>query len=374
MKAKIFFPNLDGLRFFCFLAVFLFHSFHSVYDHILNDPFYKFIKYDLFGNGNLGVNFFFVLSGFLITYLLLVEKSLSEKINIPNFYIRRILRIWPLFFFCVAFGFIVFPFIKKIAGEVPNEAADPVYYLFFLNNFDFIKNRPDSSVLGVLWSVAVEEQFYLFWPLILAFLSTRFIPFVFVIIIIQSVVFRFLNFDALIMEYHTLSCINDMAIGGLGAYAVFTSPALIKWIQNLHKNWIILSYCILLFVLLTRSELLQATAVSAAFERVLVAFLFLFIILEQNYANHSLFKLSDFKWITYLGKRTYGLYCLHFIGILTVTQITKMLGINTALWQVLIIDTVFSLLTTLLIAEISYRFYETPFLKLKERFSLVTQH
>src|SRR5690606_19427107 len=112
----------------------------------------------LFGNGNLGVNFFFVLSGFLITYLLLIEMQLRGRINIGSFYIRRALRIWPLFYFCVAFGFIAFPFFKSMLGEIPNESANVVSYLFFLNNFDFIKNPPDSSVLSVLWSVAIEEQ------------------------------------------------------------------------------------------------------------------------------------------------------------------------------------------------------------------------
>ena len=284
---------------------------------------------------------------------------------------RRVLRIWPLFYFCVAFGFIVFPFVKKIAGEIPNESANPIYYLFFINNFDFIKGLPDSSVLGVLWSVAIEEQFYLFWPVILAFISARFIPFVFFTIIFQSVIFRFLNYDPILMEHHTLSCINDMAIGGLGAYAVFSSTAFVKRIQNLNRIWILVLYGVVLFVFFTRKSVIQTSAVSAAVERVFVAFLFLLVILEQNYSNNSLFKLSNFKWATYFGKRTYGLYCLHFIGILTVTQLTKMLGLNTAVWHVLILDTFFSLLLTLLIAEISYRYFETPFLKLKERFSFM---
>ncbi|GIV43810.1 MAG: hypothetical protein KatS3mg035_0933 [Bacteroidia bacterium] len=108
MSRKIYFENLDGLRFLCFLSVFFFHSFHTDFDYIKTNYIYHFIKRDLFGNGNLGVNFFFVLSGFLITYLLIEEKKLNGKINILKFWIRRILRIWPLFYLCVIIGFFHF--------------------------------------------------------------------------------------------------------------------------------------------------------------------------------------------------------------------------------------------------------------------------
>ena len=105
MNKKIYFENLDGLRFLCFLSVFFFHSFHTEYAYIKNTETYNFIKFSVFGNGNLGVNFFFVLSGFLITFLLIAEKELNGQINLRKFWIRRILRIWPLFYFCVFFGF-----------------------------------------------------------------------------------------------------------------------------------------------------------------------------------------------------------------------------------------------------------------------------
>ena len=117
-KTKIFFPNLDGLRFFCFVSVFFFHSFATRFASIKENGLYHFVKGVLASNGNLGVNFFFVLSGFLITYLLFAEKEKYKKISVGNFYIRRILRIWPLFYFCVFFGFVIFPILKRALGEV----------------------------------------------------------------------------------------------------------------------------------------------------------------------------------------------------------------------------------------------------------------
>src|SRR5690606_15550484 len=101
-KTKIFFANLDGLRFFSFFGVFLFHFYKSLFDNIKETyPAVYEVGEFLFQNGSLGVNFFFVLSGFLITFLLIKERELTSKINIKNFYVRRILRIWPLYYICL---------------------------------------------------------------------------------------------------------------------------------------------------------------------------------------------------------------------------------------------------------------------------------
>ncbi|MGZ8561212.1 MAG: acyltransferase family protein, partial [Flavisolibacter sp.] len=226
-KEKLFFPNLDALRFFSFLGVFLYHSYKVVFNYLENShpEFYQMTAF-LFQNGNLGVNFFFVLSGFLITFLLLKEKKKSGDIHLRNFYIRRILRIWPLFYLCVFTGFVIFPFFKSMAGATPSETANLLYYLLFINNFDFIHHWPqvpDALILVVLWSVAVEEQFYLAWPVIVKLVKNILLPLAFALVIIASLIFRYFHSsntdeDYGIRYFHTLSVIGDMAIGGLLAY------------------------------------------------------------------------------------------------------------------------------------------------------------
>ena len=186
---KVYFENLDGLRFVCFFLVFIYHSFYTQNDYISDAFVYKFVKQFLFANGNLGVNIFFVLSGFLITYLLIQEKKLRGQIDLKKFWFRRILRIWPLFYLCVFFGFVCFPLLKSSFGEAPAEPASLGYYLTFLNNFDFIKVIPDATSLGVLWSVAVEEQFYLIWPLVLFLLPIKRYWIAFVSVILVSLNF-----------------------------------------------------------------------------------------------------------------------------------------------------------------------------------------
>lgn len=370
MKKTEYFENLDGLRFFSFLSVFFFHSFHTNSDYLKSLPIYDFIKFDVFGEGNLGVNFFFVLSGFLITYLLIKEKKINAQINIKLFLIRRVLRIWPLFFFCVSFGFLIFPQIKLIFGQTPNETANPIYYLTFLNNFDFLRNGPpDSSVLGILWSIAIEEQFYLIWPLILFVFPVKKFWIPFSLIILLSLLFRAFNDDYLLHELHTLSCIGDMAVGAFGAWLVLEFNSFKLKIQQLNKMYIAFIYIFTIIVYFFRSELLYSSFEIRIFERLIVSIIFLFVILEQNYAQNSFYKLSNLKYISKLGKITYGLYCLHFIGILISINLTKMFSFNTSLWQVLLLETSLALIITIVISKISYRYLESPFLRLKNKFN-----
>ncbi|MDR2835397.1 MAG: acyltransferase [Bacteroidales bacterium] len=369
-KKEKYFENLDGLRFLCFLSVFLFHSFYTEFQYIKTTDIYLFITKNIFGNGNIGVNFFFVLSGFLITYLLIEEKKLNKKINIVNFWIRRMLRIWPLYFMCVFFGFFCFPLIKVAFGQTTNETASIVYYLSFINNFDFIKRGlPDASILGVLWSVAIEEQFYFIWPIILYFLPIKKYWIAFLSVIITSILFRAFNDTFIMHEHHTLSCIGDMAVGAFGAWLISEKKMFLQKFENLRKYQILILYCIFIVIFFFRKELLLHYYGIRIFERLFISLIIISIILEQNYAKNSFFKLGKFKMISKLGKISYGLYCLHFIGILVAINITKIFEINTHLWQIIIIETSLALIITIIISKISYKFYETPFLKLKNKFS-----
>lgn len=370
-KPAIFFPHLDGLRFFCFLSVFFFHSFHTEYDYIKNSSTYYFVKQFVFGNGNLGVNFFFVLSGFLITFLLLKEQEYYGRIHVLNFWKRRILRIWPLYFACLIFGFFIFPQIKILFGHQPNETANILYYLTFLNNFDLLKNGlPDASVLGALWSVAIEEQFYLIWPLVLIVVPVHWYKYLFLIVIFTTLCFRALFDDPLKNEYHTLSCIGDMTIGAWGAL-LMQSNSFRKKVESISEVYIMALYSVIVLIFLFRDDILLSSYPMRIIERSLIAIVFLMVILEQNYAKNSLFKLGKFKSISKLGTVSYGLYCLHFIGILITTAIFKILHWNTHLWQVLILETAVALGITVIIAIFSYRFFESHFLKMKHKLSSI---
>lgn len=371
---KFYFENLDGLRFFCFLSVFLFHSFHSDIPAIQQSGVFIFFKETLFGNGFLGVNFFFVLSGFLITYLLIKEKNKNGQIHNVNFWIRRILRIWPLYFACVFYGFVIFPYTKILAGGVPAETANPWYYIGFISNFDYIqKGLPDATGLGVLWSVAIEEQFYLAWPLILAMFPARKFYIPLSLIIIGSITFRALNDVPILHELHTLSCIGDMALGGLGAWLILFSSKFKQLIIQLPKVLIYSVYAAYLFVFLFRDEFMLSAYWIRVIERPIISCIMLLIILEQCFSQHSFYKMGNFKWPSRLGVVTYGLYCLHFIVISYTIAATKIFGFNNQVWQVVFFETMVALAITIVVSLISYRFFEAPFLKLKDRFGFTQE-
>lgn len=179
----MYFPNLDGLRFYAFLAVFFAHSFWTEFDYISNNQLFSLLKIVAY-KGVLGVNFFFVLSGFLITYLLLEEKAATGKIDILAFYMRRVLRIWPLYYFVIFVGFVLIPYVQSRLGQPTPESANLFQYLFFIGNFG---DKPTSAVLGILWSIAVEEQFYLVWPIVFSLVPPRFYRFLFPVIIAVSI-------------------------------------------------------------------------------------------------------------------------------------------------------------------------------------------
>ncbi|MGZ5220953.1 MAG: acyltransferase family protein [Chitinophagaceae bacterium] len=370
---KIFFPNLDGLRFFCFLAVFLYHSFATSLQEIKNDSLYSFIKYFLFANGNLGVNFFFVLSGFLITYLLIIERTKEGTVSIRNFYARRILRIWPLFYLCVFIGFFLFPLMKIAIGENSIETVDLSYYLFFLNNFDLIKNGfPDASILSVLWSVAIEEQFYLVWPVLMTYVPMRFIKWVFLIIIGSTFIFRLYHAqDFAMVEYHTFSCISDMAVGGFFAYLCYYNRRFLDTINRLPKIYWLLLYLAVAILFLFRKNIFGHSDVLIATDRLVCSLIFVLVIIEQCYATNSLFKMSKFKKISIWGTYTYGLYCLHMLGILMAAKLLSFAGLNKNVFQVILMEGILSFVLTLGLAYSSYHIFEKRFLRLKKKFAVV---
>lgn len=364
---KIYFENLDGLRFFCFLSVFLGHSFYTENTNLSNIYVYDFIRNFIFSNSNLGVNFFFSLSGFLITFLLLKEKQECGNINIRNFYLRRILRIWPLFYFCIFFGFVLFPLFKFYFGQTPNECASLLYYLLFVNNFDYIKCSPDSSVLSVLWSVAIEEQFYLIWPLILYFVNPIKVYVPLVILLVLSLLFRIINVEnLLILQIHTISVISDMIVGGLFAYLSYFNPKFTEFIKNLSKTNTLLLYITVLITFLFRQYLFDY-AIIKPFERIIIAILFSMIIVEQNLGSNSLFKMKNYKIISKLGTYTYGLYCTHFIALLAIHTLFNKFHMENSLFDLFVLEGIAAFILSVVLAYLSYNYFEIYFLNFKNK-------
>ncbi|HEY0975923.1 MAG TPA: acyltransferase [Flavobacteriales bacterium] len=363
---RVSFPRLDAVRALCFLAIFLFHSFHTERPELLDHPLRVFLRHVLLNNGSCGVNVFFVLSGFLITYLLFRERERFERIDVPRFWLRRVLRIWPLYFACVAFGFGVMPLLKAWAGETSTEGASLPLFLTFLSNFDPVD--PDASNLRVLWSIAVEEQFYLFWPLIVWVVPQRRARSVFGALLLLSIVIRIVRPDGWDLHKHTLACLCELSMGALTACAAFDRTMVERMRTWTTRTALFpLAVFAVLFVLGHRIE--HWSEVGYVVQRPLFAATVAFLLLFQCFARNSALLLPEGGLLARAGRISYGLYCLHPIGALIVIQLMQRWGADRNIWQVVLLQPVLALMASWLLAELSFRFLEGPFLRLKERFA-----
>ncbi|MCW3085534.1 MAG: hypothetical protein JWP12_2900 [Bacteroidetes bacterium] len=383
-QTKIFFPHLDGLRFIAFFAVFINHAFGCL-DYINYNGTYNFIRSRYLLSGDLGVSLFFVLSGFLITYLLLKEKELNGKINIPHFYLRRILRIWPVYFFVVGLCLFMFPlFANSIPANFPigvsTKQLNPWFYATFTGNFDYLYNGITNVLIGILWSVSVEEQFYLFWPLLVAFIPRKYLLPVFISVILGSIAFRFWGSQggsALILKYHSLSSMSDLATGAVLAF-LCTSERFTAKIKNTPRWLIILMYVLFIIIVPYRGltwKLGVHYVLAASILPVIISSFFAFFIMEQNYAERSFYKLGNFKFISSLGKYTYGMYCYHMMIFFLVLYTFYTFGADVShphKFQ-FILEIVISFVCTILFSKFSYRYIESNFLKLKNRFATIVK-
>ena len=161
-RKPLYFPNLDGLRFFGFLLIFCSHALFSISFSGHDKPAFS-TDTSLTHLGFAGLDFFFVLSSFLITFTILGEYETSGGFSFKNYFIRRSLRIWPLYFLIVVAGFVLVslaPLFEISVSPLPS----PVWFLSFTLDFYVMEDGQNFLFFLVfLWTLSVEEQFYLAW-------------------------------------------------------------------------------------------------------------------------------------------------------------------------------------------------------------------
>lgn len=355
------FHSFDALRSISFLIVF--------FSHLPYDILPKSVLNLIADRGYIGVEFFFTLSGFLITYILLNEKKQHKKINLKNFFIRRILRIWPLFYLMILFA-MASPFIINFLGlEYSNEGYSPNYLMtsLFLENYQtiFLHKFPNVMPLPVFWSLCVEEHFYIIWGLLLYKISMKKVPYLMVLFLILPNFFRayFLEHNLLFLDLSTN--FDFFMFGAIPAYLYVNQKekmvqAILK-IPNLVKLIILLVTMVFIFasgsINYRGSVLMEPVILGILFSCSLMIF-----IPEKN-----LFKISPGHLLSRLGVYTYGLYLTHFIAIsFTKKLLLKLHFEGNILFSTLILS---ALTITILASILSFYGIEKPFLRLKSRFS-----
>lgn len=365
-KQKIYFPNLNGLRFIAAFLVIIHHieqikSISKIENYWGTIPFIGII-------GKLGVVLFFVLSGFLITYLLLSEEQAFKKISIGKFYMRRILRIWPLYFLIIILAFFVLPNVEIFI--LPGYGKDVIYSNLFWKLLLYVIFFPNLvlSLLGVVpyashtWSIGTEEQFYLVWPVLIKYIKKYRTLLMFVIIISYLAIKFFLRssfandipYNNEIRSFWNSFPIDCMAIGGLYSILLFQKSKLLKYV--LRNDLFYFSICLVTFLII------NAVYIPYIHYEFYSVFFGLIIL---NFSANNKIKISlENKILNYLGNISYGLYMYHPIGIVIAIYISTSTDFSTN-WLLYPL----SLIITIIIAGLSYKYYESFFLKFKERFS-----
>jgi len=373
-------PELDVVRFVAFLFVFLHHTLPPDKDprviHLLKGliPAYRAITEAC----GYGLSLFFTLSAFLICELLLREREKTGEISVKQFYIRRILRIWPLYYLGVILGVLV----AVLPGGQLSDLGGISWFAFFAGAWYVAYHGSFDQPVHALWSISVEEQFYLFAPWITKYLNRG------TLYGFCAVLFTFSN---TCLYYFGRVLVADQVVwfNSFVQFECFAAGILL---------------CLILHGRLPRIKVWQRIAL------IVISFICWFYacfglgsrfgnIGERNPGSWALifgYALATLgcvlllvaflgvtpkllpRWAIYLGRISFGLYIYQgYVIYLTDHVIIRYVAtlknpvIDSLKGPIFLLNTGLILGLTVLIAALSYRFFETPFLKMKKRHSVI---
>lgn len=368
-------PILDGIRAYAVLLVCLVHFF-QVDENSLYEA-NKYIGIFLFKFSQIGlrgVELFFLLSGFLITGILLESKKSPNYFT--TFYARRFLRIFPLYYFVLAISFIVIPYLLPIdaAGEVVIQKqawlwtyTSNLSHFFGMESWDASTNLPS---FGHFWSLCVEEHFYIFWPLLIYFSNEKYLPHIMwsiVAISAFSVLFVYFSGDMIpILKWSTIRCAGVLSLGGLIAW-YRKNPITFERIYGLSKK-LIVPLGVLFFIVNFIPRKYEVHDVATFFTSVLFFALLIVLSLEGSKITNSLF---NHKSLYFIGKISYGIYIYH--GLLRPYYKEYIYGnMQNYMQNGILSSLLYTLICTILsisIAWLSWIVIESPVLKFKKNFT-----
>lgn len=358
--SKYYFPQLDSIRGLSFLAVYFVHAYHPNF----GTGFFKELLQYLYNNLALSIDVFFILSSFLLTWLGINEYKLKGNFSFVNFFIRRALRIWPLYILLMIFSFIVVPYAADYFN-VPVTLAPAYYYLFFISNF-YLEGH--VYFLRFLWTLSVEEQFYLLWGVCLLLFQKRIFSCV-IILACVSIAYTFYAAQADADGYYnTLIYLFDFAVGILAAVWLHEHNRIVACFKKMSrtKNILFLLLLPILFIIMFCVTYFLASYFSV-WADIMMRYIFIiytgFFIIDQVVNENTFLNLKRAGFLIYTGRISYGLYCFHGIVLTFGLLLFKKMGIDLSGF----LQTIVFLLVNYLIASISYQFVEKPFLKLKAR-------
>jgi len=336
-------PALDGVRGVAILLVIL-HNQAGRYPSLHLQS--------LFANGWMGVDLFFVLSGFLITGIL-VDTRESEG-YLKNFYARRCLRIWPLYYSLLVFMFVLVPLLRPSEAHTVFDRSSPWWaYPLFLQNFLVPSPTAATGPLGITWSLAIEEQFYLVWPWVVRYCSSAQVRGIALAVISLSPPLRlYLSLHHVDIYPNVFCRLDGLMLGALLALVVRSDTFLPSKLMK--HAWMALFIAAPLALV---TEALNARWIAFSFTALASAsFVYLSLFSEQRWLRVALTN----RFMVYTGTISYGLYLLHKI------PFDMAQSLHVALYPFLALPLL--LAAGYALAALSWNLLEKPFLRLKRFF------
>lgn len=299
---QIYFPQLDGLRFFAFILVFTHH--HNLFKN------HKYLFF-LHTYGWIGVDLFFVLSSFLITKLLIKEYENYNTINFKKFYIRRVLRIWPLYF--------LFIFISIIIHFIEKGTYENIYLLRLVGLFTFSDNilalkygYNPFPYIAHFWTITYEEQFYIFIPFALIILIKSSLKKKIILLFTILILFNIIRFILIALDFPhpaiwvlPITHFESIILGIVVAFGGF------EFLKKYFKPYFLVIIGIMFFILICLLPNLDKISyfliLSYTFVGISTSLILFFVLNSENSS-----KVLSNKILVFFGKRSFGLYVFHF--------------------------------------------------------------
>lgn len=345
-RARRFFGSLDGLRAVAILAVIWHHTAPSL----------RFVP--ITARGFLGVDLFFVLSGFLIVTLLLRERNRQGEISLRAFYMRRTLRIFPVFYGMIAALSVLFFLVAPQADMAADFRAMLPFYLTYTANWVH-----DVTFLSITWSLAAEEQFYLVWPPLEKYLRPYVLPIIGALLVVNQLINYRVLFAAQHAELEILqSTFTPILLGVLLAHLLHNPRGFAAVYQALGRRWAAPLVAIALAVAINwPAPFTDISGTPRLLIHLLMALLLASCVARED---HVLQPVLSWRPLARLGVISYGMYLFHMLVRHVAGAVLARLPLEIPYGLLLL-----TLVGTIVAAELSFRFYETPFLRLKERWS-----
>jgi peptidoglycan/LPS O-acetylase OafA/YrhL len=367
-------PELDGVRGLAIIMVLVYHMVR-LNPVTVDLPIFKYIA-RVAEMGWAGVDIFFVLSGFLITSILLRTKT--EPGYFKNFYARRILRIFPLYYTTITAIFLFIPLLSPEQAQ-STRAMWPWYYLYVQNWGNAFNLISTSFYVGITWSLAIEEQFYLVWPTIVHKLDSKKLAWVGSGLVLLSLGLRVLivsvkrlrkMFDYnKVFYFSTITRLDSLILGALLAIA-FQST----WWKNMLKRiapFLFVSGCGAIIYIVAQKpasplvdNYLMYTYGYSLLALTTAALIVLLATIAERNPLRVVFRSGVLR---FFGKYSYATYLLHMLPVLFFIQLFNAQGWTGGilLWMVFI---ALSLGVTILLALLSWHLLEKRVLELKKYF------